>query len=876
MNFSLGKINFINIIVTAFVIIMISGYMYFAKQHEYFKLQVKNIESKYISSKKEFIKTNVTIYINRFKDIIKKNYELVDREFDIELDNISFLYRFLKNQRKFIEMLQDYTLYDKKEYIALIDTGLEKALYQSDNRKFFEKSLFPEIINQIKNNNYSFLVKSRKIKIKYLDKNLYIVLYKNRQLIDLKAKKEIFSIIDKERFGKNGEYYIWIHSLKGYMVHHPIIKSLNYKKMIGYQSSDGQFYFKEMNDLVEKQKEGFLEYKWHFPNSRYSEEKKISFVKKFDYWDWVVGSGFYFRDIDLFIKNEQKNFKDKMFRDIYTFSAVLSFIFILISILAYILYKKIEHIENQKEKNIALLEQYKLILNHSAIVAKASKEGNLLFVNEYFTKISGFENSDVLDKHYEDIIHDSMSKDSLQEMLEDLRSGKIWSGILFSRYKRRDDILFIQASIMPLKDENGEILEYIMAGQDISDVVNESNKVDNIKMVDSLTGLDSRLKLLEDLEQEGEKSLAILDVLNFSDINKIFGENIGDLVIKEVAKEIFEFANLRDIHVYRMCADVFSLLDVNHSYNEFIMIINDLQSYLNSFGFFNNKVKLNFVIGLSNENRMILSSAYIALKEAKSSEKSLVLYNIENSVVDKYKNKILYVDKIISAVNNGKIITVYEKIYSLKQESHNYELLVKLLSEDNSEVGLERFLPIIKKTNLYEQILKIAIDNAIKECRENKKYKIFINLFLDDLYDENIVNTLLEKVKTEKISNQIVLEISDLLDIDYFKNAFVVLENFSKYGIDIALDNFGSKKFDLECLDKFKLSYIKIDGYLSSNLHIKSRRKMFNDIISYCRRRDIKTIALGVNSKNIFDDVTALGADYVQGSYIINLREYKC
>ncbi len=87
MNFSLGKINFINIIVTAFVIIMISGYMYFAKQHEYFKLQVKNIESKYISSKKEFIKTNVTIYINRFKDIIKKNYELVDREFDIELDN---------------------------------------------------------------------------------------------------------------------------------------------------------------------------------------------------------------------------------------------------------------------------------------------------------------------------------------------------------------------------------------------------------------------------------------------------------------------------------------------------------------------------------------------------------------------------------------------------------------------------------------------------------------------------------------------------------------------------------------------------------------------------------------------------------------------
>lgn len=90
--------------------------------------------------------------------------------------------------------------------------------------------------------------------------------------------------------------YFWIHDLNLRMVAHPFASDLAGINLVAYTDSEGTRVFAKMNDIIRKNGQGFISYTWPKP----SEEKaqpKISFVKLFAPWGWVVGSGTYIDDI---------------------------------------------------------------------------------------------------------------------------------------------------------------------------------------------------------------------------------------------------------------------------------------------------------------------------------------------------------------------------------------------------------------------------------------------------------------------------------------------------------------------------------------------------------------------------------------------------
>lgn len=91
--------------------------------------------------------------------------------------------------------------------------------------------------------------------------------------------------------------YFWINDLSDVMVMHPIKPELEGKKLDKIQDKNGKFLFVEFNRTVKDKGAGFVDYLWPKPGSE-SAVPKISYVKGFTPWGWVVGSGIYVDDVE--------------------------------------------------------------------------------------------------------------------------------------------------------------------------------------------------------------------------------------------------------------------------------------------------------------------------------------------------------------------------------------------------------------------------------------------------------------------------------------------------------------------------------------------------------------------------------------------------
>ena len=114
------------------------------------------------------------------------------------------------------------------------------------------------------------------------------------KMTEEEAKKQALNSIAKLRYGKNG--YFWINDYDIKMVMHPIKPSLNGKDLANFKDPTGKRIFADFVRIVKEKGEGFERYMWPKPGEK-KPSLKLSFVKGFPQWGWIIGTGFYIDDI---------------------------------------------------------------------------------------------------------------------------------------------------------------------------------------------------------------------------------------------------------------------------------------------------------------------------------------------------------------------------------------------------------------------------------------------------------------------------------------------------------------------------------------------------------------------------------------------------
>ena len=100
--------------------------------------------------------------------------------------------------------------------------------------------------------------------------------------------------------------YFWVNDLDARMVMHPIKPALNGKDLSGFKDKKGKNLFREMVEVAKSKGEGTVDYWWGKPGKP-GVYPKLSFVKLFKPWGWIIGMGVYTDDIDhaLALKKEE-------------------------------------------------------------------------------------------------------------------------------------------------------------------------------------------------------------------------------------------------------------------------------------------------------------------------------------------------------------------------------------------------------------------------------------------------------------------------------------------------------------------------------------------------------------------------------------------
>ena len=90
----------------------------------------------------------------------------------------------------------------------------------------------------------------------------------------------------------NGSEYFWVNDLSPKMIMHPIKPDLDGNDLTNYKDPTGKPLFVEFVKTVKTSGSGFVFYMWPKPGSA-NPVQKVSFVKGFAPWGWIIGSGVY-------------------------------------------------------------------------------------------------------------------------------------------------------------------------------------------------------------------------------------------------------------------------------------------------------------------------------------------------------------------------------------------------------------------------------------------------------------------------------------------------------------------------------------------------------------------------------------------------------
>jgi len=119
------------------------------------------------------------------------------------------------------------------------------------------------------------------------------------------------------------------------------------------------------------------------------------------------------------------------------------------------------------EQNIRLMNQYKDVVDISFLVSKTDRDGNITYVNENFSKVSKYTKEELLRKNHNIVRDPNVSSFIFKKMWQTITAGKVYKG-KFSNRAKDGTLYYVDATIMPIMDENGAIEEYIAIRQDIT------------------------------------------------------------------------------------------------------------------------------------------------------------------------------------------------------------------------------------------------------------------------------------------------------------------------------------------------------------------------------------------------------------------------
>ena len=132
--------------------------------------------------------------------------------------------------------------------------------------------------------------------------------------------------------------------------------------------------------------------------------------------------------------------------------------------------KSLQISDNNLDQISHISKQYESIINETSSVVRVNPEGKVLFVNQRFCELSGYSKKEILGTSVNQMYAKDIDQELLASLWDRVKQGLIWKGML--KNQRKDgSIYWVKATVVPIKDTQGTITEYMSIRSDITEVI---------------------------------------------------------------------------------------------------------------------------------------------------------------------------------------------------------------------------------------------------------------------------------------------------------------------------------------------------------------------------------------------------------------------
>lgn len=540
-----------------------------------------------------------------------------------------------------------------------------------------------------------------------------------------------------------------------------------------------------------------------------------------------------------------------------------------------------------KENEASLKKLSQAVEQSPSSVLITDTAARIVYVNDTFLQQTGYRLDEVLGQNPRFLQSGKTLPNDYRDMWAALKRGSHWRGEFFNKRKDGSEYI-VSLMISPVRNEEGEILNYLAIEDDITEKKRAEEQVKYLAHYDQLTGLPNRV-LLHDhfhfaisLAARNHEKLAVMfmDLDNFKNVNDGLGHSIGDKLLISVAERLKNALREEDV-VARLGGDEFIIIlprtDANGAAITAQKLIDEItRPFLIDFY----KLSCTPSIGIAiypddgTETETLSKNADAAMYRVKQFSKNGFMF-FTPEMQEKSKRNLQLSNALRHALQNKEFYLVYQPQVSLdNKKAIGAEALLRWQSNEFGFVSPAEFIPIAEETGLINEIglwvLETAIADMKRLCGQAADgFQMSVNLSVVQFRNRTLVDdvsALLQKY--DLAASKLMLELTEAIAMSEAEIGIAIMDELHNLGVGIAIDDFGTGYSSLSYLKRFRVHKLKVDKSFIDDIEQDSEGKaIVSAIISMAKSLGLQTIAEGVETQLQIDVLTQQGCDEVQGYY---------
>lgn len=411
-------------------------------------------------------------------------------------------------------------------------------------------------------------------------------------------------------------------------------------------------------------------------------------------------------------------------------------------------------------------------------------------------------------------------------------------------------------------------------------------EIKKLAFQDTLTELPNRLYLERRLAeliagmQGGSQKLALmlLELNRFSEVNRAFGYEAGDRVLRSAAARLMHLDEAAILA--RFGASIFAVAwllpsDTSAPADSARQVIARLEEPIEA-GDITLIPKINAGLALypdhASDVALLLRHAEAAKAMSRESASGVVLYETR---FDVDPVSIALMAELKQAIGANTLDLVYQPQLDLRTGSIcALEVLVRWVHPQRGTIPPDRFIPLAEHaghiTDLTFWILRSVLSQARSWPDFGRELSLSVNVSARDLYHPGFTDFLSERIAAQANSGiKLTLEITEGAILKEPETSIRTLHKLQEIGARISIDDFGTGYSSLSYLTRLPANEVKIDKSFIYGMLVDQRSySIVRSIIFLAHELSLSVVAEGVEDEKTFAELKQMGCDRIQGYWL--------